>query len=161
MCARFAGLVVLAAVLAGCGHHVAAIPHLGRVPPTALGRSFLVDLSGKPSRRYVRLVRREALFARAEPVDVRAVPGGAAATLAVSDPPAFLKHRLQGFLDRTLFAHRQNAYLRIIDGRGARVLEWSVTGAHGSLWIRHDVFECSPIYPLGVPVGAKYPRCPA
>jgi hypothetical protein len=147
--------------MAGCGHHAAAIPHVAPVPPTALGRSFLVDLRGEPSRRYVRLLRREALAARAEPVDIRAVPGGAAATLAVSDPAAFLKHRLQGFLDRTLFAHRQNAYLRIVDEHGGRVLEWSVTGPHGTLWIRHDVFECSPIYPLGVPYGAKYPRCPA
>src|SRR5207253_8023656 len=128
---RLAGLVVLAAVLVGCGHHAAAIPHVAHVPPTALGRSFLVDLRGEPSRRYVRLLRREALAARAEPVDVRAVQGGAAATLAVSDPAPFLKHRLQRFLDRTLFAHRQNAYLRIVDDRGGRVLEWSVTGAHG------------------------------
>jgi hypothetical protein len=158
---RLAGFVVLAAVLAGCGHHAAAIPHVARVAPTSLGRSFLVDLRGEPSRRYVRLLRREALAARAEPVDVRAVPGGAAATLAVSDPAAFLKHRLRGFMDRTLFAHRQNAYLRIVDGRGARVLEWSVTGPHGTLWIRPDVLKCSPIYPMGVPVGAKYPRCPA
>jgi hypothetical protein len=159
--ARFAGLVVLAVVPAGCGHHAATIPHLARVPPTALGRSFLVDLSGKPSRRYVRLVRHEALAARAEPVDVRAVPGGAAATLAVSDPAAFLKHRLQGFMDRTLFAHRQNAYLRIVDGHGARVLEWAVQGSSGTLWLRPDVFECSPIQPLSQPVGAKHPRCPA
>jgi hypothetical protein len=158
---RVAGFVVLAAVAAGCGHHAAAIPHLSRVPPTALGRSFLVDLSGKPSRRYVRLLRRQALAARAEPVDVHAVPGGAAATLAVSDPAAFLKHRLRGFLNRTLFAHRQNAYLRIVDGRGARVLEWSVTGTEGTLWIRRDVFECSPIQPISQPYGAKHPRCPA
>jgi hypothetical protein len=158
---RLAGLVVLAAVLAGCGHHAAAIPRLARVPPTSLGRSFLVDLRGEPSRRYVRLLRREALAARAEPVDVRAVPGGAAATLAVSDPAAFLKHRLQRFLDRTRFAHRQNAYLRIVDGHGARVLEWSVEGPHGSLWIRPDVFECSPIQPISVAYGTTYPRCPA
>jgi hypothetical protein len=158
---RFAGLIVLAAVLVGCGHHATAIPHLARVPPSALGRSFLVDLRGEPIRRYVRLLRREALVARAEPVDVRAVRGGAAATLAVSDPAAFLKHRLKGFLDRTLFAHRQNAYLRIVDGRGDPVLEWSHRGSGGSLWIRRDVFECSPIYPIGVPFGAKYPRCPA
>jgi hypothetical protein len=161
MRARLAGLLVLAAVTAGCGHHAAAIPRLARVPPTALGRSFLVDLSGKPSRHYVRLIRREALAARAEPVDVRAVPGGAAATLAVSDPASFLKHRLRGFLDRTLFAHRQNAYLRIVDGRGASVLEWSVTGPHGSLWIRPSLLRCSPIYPIGVPAGANYPRCAA
>jgi hypothetical protein len=159
--ARFAAPLVLAAVAAGCGHHAAAIPHLGRVPPTALGRSFLVDFPGKPGARYMRLVRREALAARAEPVDVRAAPGAASVTLAVSDPASFPKHRLRRFLDRTLLAHRQNAYLRIVDGRGARVLEWSVTGPHGSLWIRHDVFECSPIYPIGVPAGAKYPRCPA
>jgi hypothetical protein len=158
---RLAGFVVLAVVLAGCGHHAAAIPHLARVPPTSYGRSFLVDLSGKPSLRYVRLVRREALAARAEPVDVHAVPGGAAVTLAVSDPAAFLKYRLQGFLDRTLLAHRQNAYLRIVDGRGAGVLEWSVTGPHGMLWIRPDVLKCSPIYPIGLAVGVKYPRCPA
>ena len=153
--------MVLAALLAGCGHHAAAIPHVAHVAPTSLGRSFVVDLRGAPSRRYVRLLRREALAARAEPVDVRAVPGGAAATLAVSDPAAFLKRRLQGFLDRTLLAHRQNAYLRIVDGRGAGVLEWSVTGPHGSLWIRRDVFECSPIQPIGVPIGATYPSCPA
>jgi hypothetical protein len=158
---RFAGLVVLAVLAAGCGHHAAAIPRLAHVPPTSLGRSFLVDLRGRPSRGYVRLLRREALAARAEPVDVRAVPGGAAATLAVSDPAAFLKHRLRGFLDRTLFAHRQNAYLRIVDDRGARVLEWSVTGPHGTLWIRPDVFECSPIQPMGVPYGKTFPRCPA
>ena len=158
---RLAGLLVLAAVAAGCGHHAAAIPRLAHVPPSALGRSFLVDLRGEPSRRYVRLLRGEALAARAEPVDVRAVPGGAAATLAVSDPAAFLKHRLRRFLDRTLLAHRENVYLRIVDGHGGRVLEWSVEGPHGSLWIRRDVFQCSPIYPIGVPVGAKYPRCPA
>jgi hypothetical protein len=151
----------LAAVLAGCGHHAAAIPHLARVPPTSYGRSFLVDLRGVPSRRYVRLLRHEALAATAEPVDVRAVPGGAAVTLAVSDPAVFLKHRLERFLDRTLLAHRQNVYLRIVDGRGAGVLEWSLTGPHGMLWIRPDVLKCSPIYPIGLAAGVKYPRCPA
>jgi hypothetical protein len=159
--ARFAALLVLAAVAAGCGHHAAAIPHLGRVSPTDLGRSFLVDFPGKPGARYVRLLRREALAARAEPVDVHAAPGAASVTLAVSDPAPFLKHRLKGFLDRTLLAHRKNAYLRIVDGSGDRVLEWSVQGPSGTLWIRHDVFECSPIYPIGVPAGVKYPRCPA
>jgi hypothetical protein len=87
--ARFAGLLVLAAVAAGCGHHAAAIQHLARVPPTALGRSFLVDLRGQPSGQYLRLLRREALAARAEPVDVRAAGGAAAVTLAVSDPAPF------------------------------------------------------------------------
>jgi hypothetical protein len=158
---RVAALLVLAAVAAGCGHHAAAIPHLGRVPPTALGRSFLVAFPGKPGSRYVRLVRRAALAARAEPVDVHAETGAASVTLAVSDPAPFLKHRLQRFLDRTLLTHRQNAYLRIVDGRGARVLEWSVTGPHGTLWIRPPLLRCSPIYPIGVPAGAKYPRCPA
>jgi hypothetical protein len=158
---RLAGLVVLAAVPAGCGHHAAAIPRLAHVPPSALGRSFLVDLSGKPSRRYARLLRREALAARAEPVDVRAVGGAAAVTLAVSDPAPFLKHRLQRFLDRTLLAHRDNVYLRIVDGHGGRVLEWSLQGPHGSLWIRPDVFECSPIQPISEPYPAHHPRCPA
>jgi hypothetical protein len=158
---RLAGLLVLAAALAGCGHHAAAIPNLARVPPTALGRSFLIDLPGKPSPRYVRLVRREALAARAEPVDIRAAGGAAVATLAVSDPAAFLKHRLQHFLDRTLFAHRDDAYLRIVDGRGRGVLEWTHRGASGSLWIRRDVFECSPIQPISVAYGTKYPSCPA
>ena len=154
-------MLLLTASLAGCGHHAAAIPHVARVPPTALGRSFLVGLSGKPSRRYVRLVRREALAARAQPVDVRAEPGAASVTLAVSDPAVFLKHRLKRFLDRTLLAHRQDAYLRIVDGRGGRVLEWSLKGSRGSLWIRPDLFECSPIQPVGVPYGKTYPRCPA
>ena len=158
---RFAGLLVLAALLAGCGHRAAAIPHLGHVRPTALGRSFLVGLPGKPSRRYVRLVRREALAARAEPVDVRAVGGAAAATLAVSDPAAFLKHRLKRFLDRTNLPRRQDAYLRIVDGRGRPVLEWSYEGTSGSLWIRPSLFECSPIQPISVPFGTTYPRCPA
>jgi hypothetical protein len=109
----------------------------------------------------VRLLRREALAARAEPVDVRAVGGAAAVTLAVSDPARFLKHRLQRFLDRTLLAHRENAYLRIVDGHGGRVLEWSVEGPHGSLWIRPDVFECSPIQPIGQAFGTTHLRCPA
>jgi hypothetical protein len=82
-------------------------------------------------------------------------------TLAASDPASFLKHRLQRFLDRTRLAHRQDVYLRIVDGHGSSVLEWSITGPHGMLWIRPDVLECSPIYPIGVPAGAKYPRCPA
>jgi hypothetical protein len=158
---RLAGLPVLAAAAAGCGHHAAAIPHLGRVPPTALGRSFLVAFPGKPGARYARLVRREALAARAEPVDVRAASGAASVTLAVSDPAPFLKHRLQDFLNRTLLAHRRDVYLRVVDGRGLRVLEWSVTGTEGTLWIRHDVFECSPIQPLSLPVTATYPECPA
>jgi hypothetical protein len=158
---RLAGLVVLAAVPAGCGHHAAAIPRLAHVPPSALGRSFLVDLRGEPSRRYVRLFRREALAARAEPVDVRAAGGGAAVTLAVSNPARFLKHRLQRFLDRTLLAHRENVYLRIVDDHGGRVLEWSVEGPHGSLWIRPDVFECSPIRPIGQAFGTTHLRCPA
>jgi len=160
---RFAGLLVVVALLAGCGHHAAAIPHLTHVAPTALGRSFLVGLPGKPNSRYVRLVRREALAARAEAVDVRAVGGAAAATLAVSDPAAFLEHRLKRFLVRTLLARRQDAYLRVVDGRGRRVLEWSWSheGPSGSLWIRPDVLECSPIQPIGIPVGATYSRCPA
>ena len=82
---RLAGLVVLAAVPAGCGHHAAAIPGLDHVPPSA----------------------------------------------------------------------------RIVDGHGARVLEWSGEGPHGSLWIRPDVFECSPIQPISQPYGATHPRCPA
>jgi hypothetical protein len=158
---RLAGLVVLAAVAAGCGHHAATIPRLAHVPPTSLERRFFVDFHGQPSGRYVQLLRREALAARAQPVDIRTVRGGAAATLAVSDPAAFLKHRLQGFLDRTLLAHRENVYLRIVDSHGGRVLEWSVQGPSGTLWIRPDVFECSPIQPISQPLGATHSRCPA
>jgi len=158
---RLAGFLVVAAVLAGCGHHATAIPRLAHVPPSALGRSFLVDLSGKPSWRYVQVLYREAVAARAEPVDVRAAGGGAAVTLAVSDPAPFLKHRLQRFLDRTLLAHRENVYLRIVDGHGGPILEWSLQGTHGSLWIRPDVFECSPIQPISQAYGVTRPRCPA
>jgi hypothetical protein len=158
---RFAGLLVLAAALAGCGHHVAAIPHLANVPPTARERRFLIGSPGKPGGRYIRLVRREALAARAEPVDVRAAPGAAAATLAVSDPATFLKHRLQRFLDRTLLTRHDNAYLRIVDGRGRGVREWSHAGSSGTLWIRPSLLECSPIQPIGLPYGPKYPHCPA
>jgi hypothetical protein len=154
-------VLLVAATPAGCGHHAASIPRLAHVRPSALGRSFLVDVSGKPSPRYVRLLRREALAARAEPVDVRAGGGAAAVTLAVSDPAPFLKHRLQGFLDRTLLAHRSDVYLRIVDADGGRVLEWSLQGPHGFLWIRPSLLRCSPIYPIGVPYGAKYPPCPA
>jgi hypothetical protein len=77
------------------------------------------------------------------------------------DPAPFLKHRLQRFLDRTLLAHRQDVYLRIVDAHGRGVLEWSLTGPHGTLWIRHDVFACSPIQPVSVAYGTKYPSCPA
>jgi hypothetical protein len=81
-------------------------------------------------------------------------------TPAVSDPATFLKHRLQRFLDRTLFAHRENAYLRIVDAHGSGVLEWIHRGAGGSLWIRRDVFECSPIQPIRVAYGTTFPKCP-
>jgi len=158
---RLAGLVVLAAVPAGCGHHAATIPRLAHVAPSALGRSFLADLRGESNRRYVRLLRREALAARAEPLGVRAVRGGAAVTIAVSDPAPFLKHRLQRFLDRTRLVHRENVYLRVVDGHGDRVLEWSVQGPSGTLWIRPDVFACSPIQPISQPYGAHHPRCAA
>jgi hypothetical protein len=84
--ARSASVLLMTATLAGCGHHQAAIPRLAHVPPTALGRSFLVDLPGEPNPRYVRLLRRDALAARAEPVAVQAAAGVAAVTLAVSDP---------------------------------------------------------------------------
>jgi len=109
----------------------------------------------------VHLIRREAVAARAQPVEVRVFGKAPVVTLAVSDPAPFLKRRLQRFLDQTQLPGHGDVYLRVVDGDGRRVLEWMHQETAGALWIRPALLECSPIQPVGRLLGATYPPCPA
>ncbi|MGZ4357257.1 MAG: hypothetical protein ACXVRU_10645, partial [Gaiellaceae bacterium] len=89
-----------------------------------------------------------------------------AIVLAVSDPAAFLKYRLRGFLTRlrSLNGLYGDDYVGVVDTEGTFV--WENGRAHlpgtfaGSLWIRPDLDSCSPVS-HGQPVTASPPPpCP-
>ena len=90
-----------------------------------------------------------------------------AIVLTVSDPAAFLKYRLRGFLTRlhSLNGLYGDDYVGVVDTEGRFV--WENGRAHlpgtfaGSLWIRPDLDSCSPVS-HGQPVTASPPPpCPA
>ena len=89
-----------------------------------------------------------------------------AIVLTVSDPAAFLKYRLRGFLSRlhSLNGLYGDDYVGVVDAEGTFV--WEYGRAHlpgtfaGSLWIRPDLDSCSPVA-HGQPVTASpLPPCP-
>jgi hypothetical protein len=79
-----------------------------------------------------------------------------AITLAVFEPAAFLKHRLDPIVQAT--SPYSAAYVRIVDAAGGRVLEWYKTGSGGALSVRPGLQGCSPISNQGL---GNDPPCPA
>jgi hypothetical protein len=78
-----------------------------------------------------------------------------ALVLAVIKPAYYLRHRLRPILP--LLA--SSAYLRIVDGRARRALEWYGTPNGGALYVRPGLEKCSPIVAFGWPI--NLPPCPS
>ena len=96
----------------------------------------------------------------------RSARSATAVVLAVSDPAAFLKYRLRGFLAQL---HSINGlygddYVGVVDTNGQFV--WENGRAHlpgtfaGSLWIRPDLDSCSPVEHSQPVTASSPPPCP-
>jgi hypothetical protein len=92
---------------------------------------------------------------------IYAAPAPAPAlVLAVARPTFFLRHQLKPILSRL----GDPRYLRIVDAKAKRVLEWygaparGALASEGALGVRHGLEGCSPIVALG---WSRIPPCPS
>jgi hypothetical protein len=90
-----------------------------------------------------------------------------AVVLEVTDPAAFLKYRLRGFLAQlhSINGRYGDDYVGVVDAEGQFV--WENGRAHlpgtfaGSLWIRPDLDSCSPVVHSQPVTASQPPPCPA
>jgi hypothetical protein len=157
-------VVVLAAALVGCGEGAAPLV----VVPSSDRLDWASQLGRADAVQDPELVKRvedaaSATGARALDVAVLAVRGRnvPAVTLQSSDPAAYLKHDLRGFLERVGYFESDGiAFVELVDGRGR--FAWSAGRFPGGGMVhpRPDLDQCSPIGHSQL-VGSKPPPCPA
>jgi hypothetical protein len=180
---------VSAGFLAGCGTRHAQqtnpsvrTPNVGALRPSSMGRHWFgrVGLTlSAPAATGVRADRRTESIRQAlqKPgvqivsLKVYSTPSIApslspALVLAVARPAYSLRHQLRTAL-RLLAENRSAYYLRVVDARAKRVLEfyWSpARGAavqpEGSISVRPGLLACSPISIVGGGIG-RVPPCPS
>jgi hypothetical protein len=161
------GMLVALFVAAGCADHSRlSTPHVRSVPPSPLERKWLGSRSTQPPSRRAktpkRITRAVALAAHnggVQLVDVttyRMPSRSPAITLAVSEPASFLRHGLDPIVRATV--PYNEAYIRIVDAAGGRILEWYKTGTGGALYVRPGLEGCSPIMAYG---WGHVAQCPA
>ena len=165
MCAvRLLLVVVPALVLAGCarGHSALVIvPSGDRLDwASELGHADAVRDSGLVAR-----VEDAAADSGARVLEVAVLSVGGrsvpAVTLQSSDPAAYMKHDLRGFLERIgYFEPDAIAFVELVDEQGR--FAWSAGRFPGGGMVhpRPDLDECSPIVHSQL-VSAKPPPCPA
>ena len=161
----FAMLVV---VLGGCGGssrpHVAVSGDerawLNKVkhpstPPVALGGG------GVLKRSQARALRRRVLTAvtasGATPIRVTVRPAPDV-VVATATPAVYLKHRLRNVL-QVVGSGRDASFVEVVDRKGAKVFEFAYVPGEGSLYVRPDLDQCSPVS-HGELVGTPPPPCP-
>jgi hypothetical protein len=125
-------------------------------------------LARRQEATILRGIRRAATQSGGDVVRLQVLrPYGAAValTLAVDDPAAFLRTKLQPLLG-SLDDRRQRLeglYLAILDERRLLALEWGTWTRNpaGVYWVRHDLANCSPIRQSAPPGTEPPPACPA
>jgi hypothetical protein len=149
-------LLVAGFVVAGCGsHHLDQAAIRVAVRPTPTERSWL-DRVGRPAgapRMAVR-GRLEQAVAAGGGTLVRLFFAGSDGrapdlVIAAADPARYLRHGLRRVV--RLLRQDSGLYVEVVDGHGRRVLEWSLGGNSGSLFVKHGLERCSPVYALGWP----------
>ncbi len=157
-------VVVLAFVLAGCGGSAAplvVVPSGDRLEWVGeLGRAQVVS-----DPALVKRVEAAASASGARALEVVVLAQGRrhvpAVTLESSDPAAYMKHRLRGFLQRIGYLESDApAFVELVDEHGR--FAWSAGRFHdgGMVHPRPDLDQCSPIAHSQL-VGSKPPPCPA
>jgi hypothetical protein len=157
-------VVVPALVLAGCGGGGSAlviVPSSDRlVWAGELGRADAVPDSGLVAR-----VEKAAAGSGARVLDVAVLSVGGrsvpAVTLESSDPAAYMKRDLRGFLEKIgYFEQDAIAYVELVDDLGR--FAWSAGRFPGGGMVhpRPDLDQCSPITHSQL-VSANPPPCPA
>ena len=161
---RLLFVVVPALVLAGCGggrNALVVVPSGDRLDwASELGPADVV-----PDKELVGRVEEAAAGGGTRVLDVvvlavggRSVP---AVTLQSSDPAAYMKHDLRGFLGRIgYFEPDAIAFVELVDEHGR--FAWSAGRFPGGGMVhpRPDLDQCSPIVHSQL-VGSKPPPCPA
>jgi hypothetical protein len=142
-------VAVLAFALAGCGGHgsrVLVVPSGDRLTwASQLGQADAV-----PDAALVKRVTEAASVSGARALDVAVLAVGKrdvpAVTLESSDPAAYMKHHLRGFLQRIgYFEPDAIAFVELVDERGQ--FAWSAGRYPGGGMVhpRPDLDQCSPI----------------
>jgi hypothetical protein len=155
-------LLVVAFVAAGCGSHrlaVAAIRAAARPTPTE--RQWLDEVGRAKAEHGSRRGLERAVAAGGGAL-VRLSFEGAAGrapdlVVATAKPASYLKHGLA----RVVHAVPKSSglYVEVVDRRGRRVLEWTLGGAGGSLFVEPGLERCSPVAAFGWP--PNLPACPS
>jgi len=158
-------LIVAALLAAGCGGHRldrAAIRAAARPTPTERGWLGRVGRA-KPRQRSAAMRRRleQAVVAGGGTVVRLSFQGtdGRAPDLVVAaaDPARYLRHGLRRVV--RLLRHDAGVYVEVVDGHGRLVLEWTLRGAGGSLFVRRGLERCSPVVAIGWP--SNLAPCPS
>jgi hypothetical protein len=155
---------VAALIFSGCGSRgstLVIVPSADRMDwATKLGQA-----DAAPDPALVKRVREAASESGARALDVAVLAVGKqdvpAVTLESSDPAAYMKHHLRGFLQRIgYFEPDAIAFVELVDSRGQ--FAWSAGRYPGGGMVhpRPDLDQCSPIGHSQL-VGAKPPPCPA
>lgn len=75
--------------------------------------------------------------------------------VATPNPALYLAHRLNAVLQR--FDHGY-LYVRVVDGHGAKILEWTLRATSGSIYVKPALIGCSPVTPVSFV--STPPACP-
>jgi hypothetical protein len=157
-------VVVLVFALAGCGGRAATLVVISSADRLAwageLGRAQPIA-----DPKLVRRVEDDASASGARALEVVVLAQGRrhipVVTLQASDPAAYMKHDLRGFLERIGYLEpRGLAFVELVDDHGR--FAWSAGRFRngGMVHPRPDLDQCSPIVHSQL-VGAKPPPCPA
>jgi hypothetical protein len=157
-------VVVVAFALAGCGGR----PKPLVVVPSADRLDWAAEFDRANAVSDPRLVKRiedAAVASGARALDFVVLAEGPqhvpVVTLESSDPAAYMKHQLRGFLQRIgYFEPDAIAFVELVDERGQ--FAWSAGRYPGGGMVhpRPDLDQCSPIGHSQL-VGSKPPPCPA
>jgi hypothetical protein len=171
-----------AVLVSGCGSHAQpATPHLKALSPSKTEREWLKGLSLTVSSPAAST---PAAATKAGAIDRLArLPGveivrlkvynapvlTTALVVAVARPAYFLRHQLKPIIPQlTANGNDIPYYVRVVDGEGKTVLEWSGRQEkssngkaffYGTGYVKPGLESCSPIATFGRPIGL--PPCPS
>jgi hypothetical protein len=158
---RLLPVLLVAGLLAGgCGGHRLDLAAIRAVAgPTPTEQSWLRSVGRAEPRQ-----RRPRAAAVRRRLEQAVVAGGGAVirlsfrgadghapdlVIAAADPARYLRHGLRRVV--RLLRHDPGLYVEVVDDHGRRVLEWTLDGPGGSLFVRRGLERCSPVVALGWP----------